>query len=245
MSKDVFIFKRVERKYFLDEDSKRALLALIGDRLTPDEHGKSTVCNLYLDTPSFLLIRNSIDARDYKEKLRVRSYGRVNDDSKVFFEIKKKYKGTVYKRRESMTYGEAVEYVFGGGLPRTSQIMREIDYFMDFYGHPKPVMLVSYERDAYFAPDEDNLRITFDTDVRYRSDALDLEMGAFGKAITDPDAVIMEIKTEGAMPLWLARILSETKTYPGRFSKYGRSYTDMIEKGEASNDRIYEAVICR
>jgi hypothetical protein len=144
-----------------------------------------------------------------------------------------------------MTYGEAVEYVFGGDLPRTSQIMREIDYLMDFYGKPKPVMLVSYERDAYFAPDEDNLRITFDTDVRYRSHDLDLACGTDGKVITEPDSVIMEIKTEGAMPLWLAHILSETKTYPGRFSKYGRSYTDMIEKGELSNDRAYETVICR
>ena len=238
---DIKIFSRMEKKYMITPEKKELLLSLMGERLRPDPHGKYTISSLYLDTPDFRIIRRSLEREVYKEKLRIRTYG----GEKVFFEIKKKYKGTVYKRRESMTYGEAVEYVFGGGLPRTSQIMREIDYLMDFYGKPKPVMLVSYERDAYFAPDEDNLRITFDTDVRYRSDALDLEMGAFGKAITDPDAVIMEIKTEGAMPLWLARILSETKTYPGRFSKYGRSYTDMIEKGEASNDRIYEAVICR
>ena len=97
MSNDVFIFRRVEKKYFLSEEKKAALLSLISDKLIPDEHGISTICNLYLDTPSFLLIRNSIDARDYKEKLRIRSYGKVNDDSKIFFEIKKKFKGETHE----------------------------------------------------------------------------------------------------------------------------------------------------
>ena len=238
---NVQTFSRMEKKYMITPEKKELLLSLMGGRLHPDPHGRSTISSLYLDTPDFRIIRRSLEREVYKEKLRIRTYG----GEKVFFEIKKKYKGTVYKRRESMTYGETMEYVFGGDLPRTSQIMQEIDYLMDFYGKPKPVMLVSYERDAYFAPDEDNLRITFDTDVRYRSHDLDLTYGTYGKVITEPDSVIMEIKTEGAMPLWLARILSETKTYPGRFSKYGRSYTDMIEKGEASNDRAYETVICR
>ena len=60
------IFKRVEKKYRTTEESCAELLAKIGDRLYPDRYGKSTVCNLYLDTPDFLLIRNSIDAVSYK-----------------------------------------------------------------------------------------------------------------------------------------------------------------------------------
>ena len=238
---DIKIFSRMEKKYIITPEKKELLLSLMGGRLRPDPHGRSTISSLYLDIPDFRIIRRSLDREVYREKLRIRSYG----GEKVFFEIKKKYKGTVYKRRESMTYREAMEYVLGGGLPKTSQIMREIDYLIKFYNAPRPVMLVSYERDAYFIADEDNLRITFDTDVRYRSYDLDLERGTFGKTITDADTVIMEIKTEGAMPLWLARILSETKTYPCRFSKYGRSYTDMIAKGETSNDRTYETDICR
>ena len=63
------------------------LYNLIEDKIDCDEYGKSTVSNIYLDTPDFLLIRNSIDAKSYKEKLRIRSYGVPNDDSKVFFEI--------------------------------------------------------------------------------------------------------------------------------------------------------------
>ena len=49
--------------------------------------------SLYLDTPSWRLIRDSIHAGAYKEKLRLRSYGKPNPESLVFLEIKKKYKG--------------------------------------------------------------------------------------------------------------------------------------------------------
>ena len=89
------IFKRVEKKYRITEATYLSLMERIGEQLEPDRYGKSTVCNLYLDTPDFLLIRNSIEAVSYKEKLRVRSYGIPKEDGTVFFEIKKKYKGTV------------------------------------------------------------------------------------------------------------------------------------------------------
>jgi hypothetical protein len=42
----------------------------------------------------------------------------------------------------------------------------------------------------------------------------------------------MEIKTPGAMPLWLANVLSECKIYPRSFSKYAHAYYDITEKQE-------------
>ena len=81
------IFKRVEKKYLVSSEEKQKLMSIIGDRLVPDRYGKNTVCSLYLDTPDYLLIRNSIDAIAYKEKLRLRSYG-VPKDAPIFFEIK-------------------------------------------------------------------------------------------------------------------------------------------------------------
>lgn len=93
MEKTIFSFRRVEKKYAITQAQQAALLSLIGDKLTPDSHGKSTVCSLYLDTPSWRLIRGSLDAISYKEKLRIRSYGTPNPETLVFLEIKKKYKG--------------------------------------------------------------------------------------------------------------------------------------------------------
>ena len=44
------------------------------------------------------LIRQSIEKPVYKEKLRVRSYGTVNGNSTVFFEIKKKFDDLVFTK---------------------------------------------------------------------------------------------------------------------------------------------------
>ena len=221
---DILIFRRVEKKYRLTPAQKDALLSTVQAHLTPDAHGRSTICSLYLDTPDHLIIRNSIDARVYKEKLRLRSYGTPSLNENVFLEIKKKYKGVVYKRREILTLTEAMAYIRGGNMPRDTQIMREIDYARRFYHQPQPAMLIAYEREAYFDRDLPSLRITFDTNVRYRVDDLHLDHGHHGTRLLPPDMILMEIKTDGAMPLWLARALSEHGLHPSSFSKYGTAY---------------------
>ncbi len=222
--KDIMIFRRVEKKYRLTPEKKAELLSVIQEHLTPDAHGRNTICSLYLDTPDHLIIRNSIIARTYKEKLRLRSYGTPTMEDHVFLEIKKKFKGVVYKRREVMTLREAMAYIETGEKPCDSQIMREIDYAMHFYRHPKPAMLIAYEREAYFDAQNPNLRITFDTNVRARESDCRLEVGHHGERLLSDDTILMEIKTDGAMPVWLASALSRCSILPSRFSKYGTAY---------------------
>ena len=101
MAKDNLIFKRVEKKYLLTDGLKNELLSRISPMLIPDHYGRSTISSLYLDTPDFRIVRASIEAKNsghaYKEKLRIRTYGTPDDETKVFLEIKKKYKGVVYR----------------------------------------------------------------------------------------------------------------------------------------------------
>ena len=66
-----FCFERYEKKYMLTRAQRDALLARIGGYLTPDTYPVYTICNLYYDTDDYRLIRASIDAPVYKEKLRV------------------------------------------------------------------------------------------------------------------------------------------------------------------------------
>ncbi len=236
MAKDIYIFKRIEKKYFVSPEQIESLMNKIKDLVEPDKHGVSTICSLYLDTPDFLLIRNSIEAKTYKEKLRLRSYGTPENQDKVFLEIKKKFKGVVYKRRVSLPLCKAIKYIDTLEKPDDSQIMREIDYAMNFYNHPKPRMLISYKRMAYFAKDDENVRITFDSAVRYRTENLDLSDGDYGTKILPDDVIIMEIKTSGAMPLWLSKSLDECKIFPTSFSKYGTSYKHNLLKRSNNND---------
>lgn len=170
------------------------------------------------------------DSKVYKEKLRIRSYGAVNHNEKVFLEIKKKYKGIVYKRRISLLYAEADGYIYNDLKPKTSQIFKEIDYSMNFYNHPKPRMLVMYERLAYYLKEFPEVRITFDTNLRYRGNDLNLSLPTNGIPILDENTVIMEIKTNGAMPIFLSKTLEQCGIYPTSFSKYANCYTHYIDQ---------------
>ena len=169
-----YIFKRIEKKYLLSEAQYEALFQRIGAHLKPDAFGRSTVMSLYLDTPDSRIIRNSIEAVDYKEKLRLRSYGTAKPDSTVFLELKKKYGGVVYKRRAAMTLREAERYLRMGIKPYESQIMSELDWAIRFYGRPKAAMLIACEREAWFDEEHLDLRLTFDRNIRYRENELRL-----------------------------------------------------------------------
>ncbi|MFR8249283.1 MAG: VTC domain-containing protein [Lachnospiraceae bacterium] len=86
------IFKRYEYKYLLTADQKKDLQAYMETYMKPDTFGRNTICNLYFDTPDYLLIRRSIEGKVYKEKIRLRTYGRAQHDSEAFIELKKKLK---------------------------------------------------------------------------------------------------------------------------------------------------------
>ena len=221
------IFKRYEKKYRLNHSEYEQFMSMIRDYLVSDKHGRNTLCSLYLDTPEFLLIRNSIDAIAYKEKLRLRSYGVPGDDKPIFFEIKKKYKKVVYKRRVSMKKAEVFDYIESGVPPFDSQIMREIDYLMKYYRQPKPNVCILCEREAYFSSEDENVRLTFDKNIRYRLGFPTNENIKEGTPLINDGEYILEIKTPGAMPMWLVHALSECKIYPARFSKYAHAYYDI------------------
>ncbi len=221
-------FERYELKYLLNNRQFDAVLRAMDGYTVGDEYGRSTVCNIYYDTPDHRLIRRSIEKPIYKEKLRLRSYGRACDDSRVFFELKKKYNSVVYKRRAAMTLGEAEE--FFASLTTDTQIKRELAYFISKMSPLSPAMLISCEREAFFGTDDRDFRITFDRNIRWRDSDIDLRLGAGGRSALSGDVVLMELKVAGAIPLWLTYTLANERIYPTSFSKYGRAYS--IRLGE-------------
>ena len=225
-------FKRIEKKYLLSEKQYNALFRQIGFHLKPDEYGRSTVLSLYLDTPDHRIIRNSIEAMNYKEKLRLRSYGTAAPDSIVFLELKKKFRGVVYKRRAAMTLAQASSYLQHREKPFDTQIMSEIDWAMKLYRWPKPVVLIACEREAWFDDVHPDLRLTFDRNIRYRETDLSFRHAYAGTPLLQNSTVLLEIKTDGAMPLWLADALDQGGILPCSFSKYGTAYTCSQEKNQ-------------
>lgn len=236
-------FERYEKKYWLTPSQQRALLEAMEPYTVPDRYGRYTICNIYYDTPDYRLIRASQEKPIYKEKLRVRSYGVPAENCSVFVELKKKYGGVVYKRRVTTEYSN-VEPLLTGSVPAVDfgQIGREIGYFQSFY-HTQPRVFLAYDRLAFAGREDPELRITFDTGLRWRDTALDLRAGDFGAPIIGSDAVLMELKLPGVCPLWLSRMLSELGVFPTSFSKYGEVYSRHI-LAKASEQIKKEALFC-
>lgn len=225
------VFERYEKKYVITGTQKEKLLAAINGKLVPDEFGESTVCNLYFDTPDYRLIRASMERPVYKEKLRLRSYGIPDENSNAFVELKKKYKGVVYKRRINMTYGEAVDFLCRRNFPRAdTQVYGEIAYFMGFYRSLRPTVSIFCDRTAYFSSEDRNVRVTFDRNIRFRNQMLDLSTGSQGVKLLDSGLYVMEVKTLGSVPLWFSSALDGLEIYPRAFSKYGKAYEMMFKQ---------------
>ena len=238
-------FNRRETKYLLTAEQSEAFLREAHSLLSPDKYGEYMICNLYLDTDDFYFIEHSLDRPAYKEKLRIRSYGNADKDTKIFLEIKKKAKGVVYKRRIVIPFAEAEDYVEHGIRPPSlegfvpNQIFEEIDFLMKKYA-PEPKIYLAYDRKAYFMTNQPEVRITLDKNIRSRWENITLTSDE-NAALLDTGIEnyrLMEIKSGCAIPLEITEILSRLKIYPVSFSKYGMIYTDMVQKKSTSRKEL-------
>lgn len=230
------VFNRFEHKYMLDKSAYNKITETLDAHMVLDSHNKDrvpyTIANIYFDTCDDRLIRASLSKPKYKEKLRLRSYGVPDENSKVYLEIKKKFNGIVNKRRTTLKLQEAYEFVKSGTPPEykdymNAQVLKEIEYFLKIYSL-EPKLYLAYDRIAYFEKDNDDLRISFDTNIRSRRDNLRLEYGDCGDKLLDGDVYLMEIKTSLAKPVWLCKVLSELGIKRKSFSKYGTEFKKSI-----------------
>lgn len=225
------VFKRYEIKYLLSEKEYDGLLPLLLRHMRPDRFGQSTVRSLYFDTADHRLIRRSVEKPSYKEKLRLRCYAPVAEDEGVFVELKKKYNHVVYKRRVFLPYRMAMEWLLGKEeAPFSTQISREISYFLSYYGPLRPTALLFYDREAFAGCEDASFRVTADRHILAKTRDISLSKGPSGTPLLEENKVLLEVKCNGGMPLWLARALSERKLYKTSFSKYGAAYRELIFK---------------
>lgn len=232
-------FKRYEIKYLITKSQMAIIQNAMAEHMTADIHGQNTICSLYFDTPDYLLVRRSLEHPLYKEKLRLRSYGTGDSSHMVFVELKKKYDSVVYKRRAAMSAEQAYDYLLNGKAAPDSQIIREIDYFLQMYEGLCPAVLLTYKRNAYYAKDDHEFRITFDDQILWRDYDLNLESGIYGAPLLNKNCILMEVKVAEAFPMWFVRLLSENHIYKTNFSKYGSAYAAIYQNQLKGGSRRY------
>ena len=123
---------------------------------------------------------------------------------------------------------EAVAYLEHGQRPSDdNQICKEIDWLRRCYDL-RPVAFIGYEREAYAGIEDPELRITFDTNLRWRTDDMDLRSADRGEVLGPPDAILLEVKFPGVCPFWLSRLMNELGIRRTSFSKYGACYAENL-----------------
>ncbi len=238
-------FARIETKYMIDAGSYDGLMRSLKGLIKPDVYGDTRIYNIYYDTPDYRLIRASIEKPIYREKLRLRSYCVPDKNTGCFLEIKKKYEGVVYKRRIRLPYGQAVANLEKGepfhcmeeealekGLKFSvdTQIENEINSMIAHYKNLQPMMVISYDRLAFTGVKDPDFRVTFDSNITWRTGDLDLSDGGYGAELLDKGCRLMEVKCGGAVPFEFAEILSKHHIYKTTYSKYGNAYKEYVRR---------------
>lgn len=184
----------------------------------------------------------------------------------VFFGIKKKFKGIVYKRRLALTLPAALAFVSGlpyeqacarwplsdaalaaaALSPATRQIARELEAAMDRWLPLVPSTGIACDRVAWaYRPEmleEREGDELFDSELRITfDDCLEyLDCHRFRspwRPIIESSESVMEIKSAGPYPPWLVEVLSAERIYPASFTKYGNAYQMATAEPRARNHR--------
>jgi hypothetical protein len=221
-------FTREEIKYQITSKIADILMCEFNKRLTPDMFPKYKVHTIYYDNDNDGIITHSIQKPViFKEKLRLRFYENNNVLNPFgYFELKRKYDGTVYKKRIKLSPSQAEELLQGKSALEVldeTQISIEILAFLK-RTNAKPKIYIGFERHAYEEKPEMDLRVTLDTDIASRRKGLGLRSSTLDVPLFLGKTFVLEIKSSLAYPMWLAELLSKHKIYPIPFSKWGAIY---------------------
>lgn len=234
-------FKRYEKKYKVTDRQLEEMMPIILQYMNFDKYciggAEYGVYNVYFDTQDSYLIRESLQKPKYKEKIRLRTYcSPAKDDDICFLELKKKCEKIVFKRRITTTLAQAEDFLNTGARPDfdekdyiNNQVLAEICAFMKMYSIA-PSQYISYKRFAFFGKEDSSFRMTFDRDITIRSNDLSLRYGSYGEKLLGEHERLLEIKINGAMPMWLASLLSQKGIFTTSFSKYGTAYSNKIKE---------------
>lgn len=244
------IFRRKEQKYLITKEQYQELTKQIASYMRPDKFGidgRYTVTSLYFESSDHKIYFETKNKLKYRQKLRLRVYNDTGINGTAFFEVKQKHKKVVNKRRMLLPLSQAYRYLnekedsleyYETSNP---QVLREIDYFRKLY-RLEPEMVVSYDRHALHCIDDPDLRITFDLNLRCRNDDLLLEHGPHGEYFIDTDLVVLEVKVNDSVPLWLTRILQTLNCEQRSASKFCTSL-ELLKNEALPNGIVKENVL--
>lgn len=243
---------RIEYKYLVPNSCLGDLRKYLLSYLKYDKYAEIrpekeyTVRSLYYDTINYDFYQDKIEGLNRRKKVRIRGYNKFTEDAFVFLEIKRKHGPTISKTRSPVAYRDLPVLIETGNVNKFIQPLNN-DSFENarrFLFQTKnlglmPTILINYDREAYFYKFDNDLRITFDKNIRSRMSS---NLGALfveGDPIRAlPNHFILEIKTFSNFPGWLHYIIGYLELRQQALSKYTICLDSHGRNGFRVNSRL-------
>lgn len=219
---------RREEKYPLSVIDMSNYKAKFSAILMPDKfsaNGSYMVRSLYFDTPDDKDFFDKLKEQNLRRKIRLRIYSPY--DTKAKLELKQKE--NIFQKKRSLTISkeDALELInsnYSVLLKYDDDFAREIYSIMCMYAY-KPKSIVEYQRYALMAK-ENNIRLTFDSDIRATESSFDLFSENLPlNPVFPKDKVVFEVKYDKFLLGYISEIVSTINVKNITSSKYCLSRT--------------------
>ena len=228
------LFNRFELKYILPWQEAEKFRHQMKAHVLRDPHAGSKghyhINSLYYDSPDYKCFWEKIEGLKVRRKVRIRAYGENENKDDVFLEIKQRTNRTIQKRRIRCSKKTVLPLLNGlndnawDETIKNNHVLSEVNFLYHWY-QLEPKAVISYQREAFQGIYNDRLRITFDTNLRYRMH-FDLDPTIppdHDLYLIHPELVVLEIKFNEKIPIWLTRMIQCCDFQINRISKYCES----------------------
>lgn len=228
---------RYEYKYFVSNSKMEMLRSMIMPFVKYDKFSEQskdnqyTVRSIYFDTPEYNCFFEKVEGIKHRKKFRLRGYNLPDEENtKVFFEIKRKYEDPIMKNRAPSEFDMALGMFNGGRFSdytpdKTKYPLAEDNLKRFFYHYHndrlRPVILIIYEREAFLGKHDEGIRVTFDKNLRSVAfPAIDELYNEDRARRSLKDKFILEVKFNDNYPAWMKPIIGALGTKRQSASKY-------------------------
>ena len=221
--------KRTENKYILNRREASFLESRLDAIMPRDPHSTSSrgyeIRSLYFDTVTDRCCAEKDEGLQIHEKIRLRIYG----SSDRIIKLECKHKDGAMQTKKSMFVDRATCDALSRGdysVLRDSQDPQARFFYHKLCRGMVPKVIISYQRLSFCIP-TNNIRITFDTEVRATESCLDLFAEPFRPhPVFPPDMVILEVKFNNFLLSYIKSALECISRSSTSCSKYfsGRQF---------------------
>ncbi len=214
---------RNEIKYMLSKQEAWLARQRLSQAVARDPYSREGgyfIRSLYFDNVANSSYFDRVEGFENRRKYRVRLY--EFNAKEIKFEVKFKYNDSMKKESAWMPVSYLKRLEAGDIeclLSHGSAVLKQV-YYAFKRDRFRPVVIVDYRRDAFFM-DVQDLRITFDTDLRKSSRVADtLKPDADTLPVLEKYHTILEIKYNKFFPSWLEGLLGLRRFQRCARSKY-------------------------